>query len=787
MSALRYAPLPPRPLPLSYQSHLPALNAATLKRFARLWVGKEAAKLNKEGCIQAMRRAVAEPATVRRVLDSLSDFERAGLGLLKRYGQVAPTEALATELLMLGLPFQDDDRSYSSWGSRHGVTYRALNCLLQRGIAMLHGRDQGYGGYTVEARIDDYHYSPQVFSEACLLAEVGPVPPVVLPLEPVVGVTSGTAKQPAEVVLRLIAMVETLRKLGRIPLTSKGRPTKPFLSKLAKTLGWDAALAGDALTPLPDAAFFFFWLVNGLGLQQSLPDGMDMEHTATPTTVFDASYATQAAHWVGAYRTLQGWVEHRPGTVWGHETDPGYYNKFTGLRAALILALGALPDPTAWYRLADLSTAIFGRLGEHYSLTYLTPFYATYNTTPEQVEKKRQEWQQQLRKSWQRTEMPWVLSAMTGALVHLGLVEIAGAPGKQAAVPTFFCLTPLGRAVLYDVLRGQPPAAGVAPTVPQRLPAGRCWIVQPNFDVVVYLDQASATQLAFIERVAERKPSSGATILYHLTRDTVYAALESGIAASTLCDTLRAASTYPLPDNVRQMLDEWAARRERLTVYRTADLVEFADQATRDAALVSRSLVGAPVGERFVVLSAPHRGQPTALQTSRTVDYLAAPVRCIQVAEDGAVHIRRTHADLLVGGEVTAWADPGTDAEHWRITRASIQRAVKAGWTAERILDNLAQRSQQSVPALLLVAIRAWAGERALPGAVAVASDVLLQIADPAVAHAVAGSTLLQPYLRGQLGSQTFLVRHDMAAELQRQLAELGLQVGSDLLLAGVG
>ena len=193
------------------------------------------------------------------------------------------------------------------------------------------------------------------------------------------------------------------------------------------------------------------------------------------------------------------------------------------------------------------------------------------------------------------------------------------------------------------------------------------------------------------------------------------------------------------------------------------------------------------MGERFVVLSAPQRGQPTTLLASRTVDYLAVPVRCIQVAEDGAVHIRRTHADLLVGGEVTAWADPGTDAEHWRITCASIQRAVKAGWTAERILDNLAQRSQQSVPALLLVAIRAWAGARALPRAVAVASDVLLQIADPTVAHAVAGSTLLQPYLRGQLGPQTFLVRHDMAAELQRQLAELGLQVGSDLLLAGVG
>jgi hypothetical protein len=60
---------------------------------------------------------------------------------------------------------------------------------------------------------------------------------------------------------------------------------------------------------------------------------------------------------------------------------------------------------------------------------------------------------------------------------------------------------------------------------------------------------------------------------------------------------------------------------------------------------------------------------------------------------------------------------------------------------------------------------------------------MLLQIADPTVAHAIATSTLLQPYLRGQLGPQTFLVRHDTASELQRQLVQLGLHVGSDLLL----
>src|SRR4030095_69743 len=183
------------------------------------------------------------------------------------------------------------------------------------------------------------------------------------PREPVTEVEPGIAKQPAEVVLRLIAMVETLRKMGHIPLTSRGRPTRPFLSRLTKTLNWEAALASDALAPLPDATLFFFWLLAGLGFYQPLPDGTGMDLIPETTAFFEASYEAQAARWVYAYRTLTGWVEHRPESVWGDDTEAGYFNKFIGLRAALLLALAALPEATAWYRIADLSAGIYSRLG----------------------------------------------------------------------------------------------------------------------------------------------------------------------------------------------------------------------------------------------------------------------------------------------------------------------------------------------------------------------------------------------------------------------------------------
>ncbi len=60
-------------------------------------------------------------------LAGLSEFERAGLDLLKHYGQAVQTEVLATELLMLGMPFPE---------RHHGADYRALHSLLHQGLVL---------------------------------------------------------------------------------------------------------------------------------------------------------------------------------------------------------------------------------------------------------------------------------------------------------------------------------------------------------------------------------------------------------------------------------------------------------------------------------------------------------------------------------------------------------------------------------------------------------------------------------------------------------------------------
>jgi Helicase conserved C-terminal domain len=772
--------LPPQPVPLDYEAHLPKYNADVLKRIARVWAGKDATKLSKDACIRVISNGLANPDTVQAVVDGLSPFERAGLGLLNYHGRVAATPEFAIELFMLGLPFSDRERRPAYAYSNSASSYDALNSLLEKGLVLLREFDQAYG-QSRDLRIDQYHYRPQVFSDRGLLAGVTVSPPAVMSLPPVSNVESEFALQPAEVVLRFVSMVETLRKVGRIDLTSKGRPTKPFLTKLTKALGWEAELEKSVATPLPQATLFFFKLVQSTDLLQNRTDFTGLEVSPRAQEFLTSPYQTQAAAWIASYRSLTRWTEYIPKGVYLDEDSTSAFDKFNGMRAALLIALAALPNANAWYRIEDLSEGIHARIGEHLSLAYLQHFYPAYGTKPDQIDAQRAKWRDEVHKSWRAVEQPWIVHAVTGPLFHLGVVAVGHAPSAKKSQPTLFRLTPLGRAVLYDAFR--PTETTTAMALPPVVPDGTCWVVQPNFDVVVYLDRASAARLSFIERIGTRKPSTGATVLYHLTRETVYAALESGIAPDALVETLSRGCDYPLPENIRQTLVDWAARREQLSVYRSVDVLEFVDQPARDAALAKKPSSGVAVGERYLLLSGTQqRGKVLSARASRTVDYLSPPVRCLTVSETGELEVVSTRADLLVYGELSAWAENETPNPNlWQLTQRSVRKAVSAGWRAEDILDNLKRRAQHDLPPLLSVAIRAWAGVRTLPTATAVAADLILQVADGEVALAIAGSALFRPYFRGRLGRRTFLVKSETVDALRAKLVEFGLEVGSEL------
>ncbi len=92
------------------------------------------------------------------------------------------------------------------------------------------------------------------------------------------------------------------------------------------------------------------------------------------------------------------------------------------------------------------------------------------------------------------------------------------------------------------------------------------WVVQPNYDIVVYLDAVSPAQLAFLEQHAERRQAEAHTAHYQLTRESVYRGLESGTSLDNLLATLRTGAKTDLPQNVEREIREWAGLRKQMTI-----------------------------------------------------------------------------------------------------------------------------------------------------------------------------------------------------------------------------
>ena len=183
-------------------------------------------------------------------------------------------------------------------------------------------------------------------------------------------------------------------------------------------------------------------------------------------------------------------------------------------------------------------------------------------------------------------------------LVALGLVE-RGRLGRAGAGPHVFRLTDIGRAV-FGAPEVAPPAAGPAPG------GARFLVVQPNFDLLAYVDQADAASAVLLGRIAESATaSSGPVQTFRLTQASVYQAQEGGLGHDQIVAFLEQHAQGTLPANVLRSLADWSQKRESLVIRTGTTLLGFPSEADRDAYLNGHP--GTACGTRFVVGAGPAR------------------------------------------------------------------------------------------------------------------------------------------------------------------------------------
>ena len=293
------------------------------------------------------------------------------------------------------------------------------------------------------------------------------------------------------------------------------------------------------------------------------------------------------------------------------------------------------------------------------------------------------------------------LKEVLARLKELGVVKLGYE--EEGEEPIGLHLTPMAHAALT----GQP-YEEVGAKVGQV-------ILQPDFQLLA-LGPVPLETLARIEHIADRNKVQPAAVSYHITRESIYHALQLDETLSAILAFLEEVTETPLPQNVARTLREWGAQHERIAL-REPVLVLQVDQPERLQRLQEDKYLGDVL----------HRLDPTtawvpsrsalqveqrlwelemlpALSQGRDADLLHS----LEWEGEGRLRARHPLPSLYVVGTVQRFAEPAD--EGWRLTSKSVRSAMSAGLDVPEIIALVEQMMGAPLPSAWEKRLKAWGG-----------------------------------------------------------------------------
>src|SRR5262249_15396566 len=374
------------------------------KSMARMWGGR--GNERKYDAIDLIRSGLNDPKRVRAAIERLTPFERTALELLGWLGGVAPAAALAVGLRASGIELPQA----RTW-STHAIS-ELIQPLIRRGL-LLTGDARNPASF-----YETYGPGPMVFADERLLAQAGRLTPQPLAIAPAPEPTASLYRRPPTVVMEIIGVLQAIEKIGGLQLTKAGAVRAGDTRKLAKALGWKPeGIEVDGLR-FPNPAGVLPIALYQAGLLEQDVDRLVL--TGSAEQFARRSYVEQISGVFQGFIRAEGWREWSANT-WYDDNDTRYGQA----RLALAVMLAALPvDSRAFLAVGDLGQALFGRIGEHSSLSFLAPPPYPYQKNAEQIKREQEAWRVKLRQDWLGRERQWLQASLTSWLYYLGIVEL---------------------------------------------------------------------------------------------------------------------------------------------------------------------------------------------------------------------------------------------------------------------------------------------------------------------------------------------------------------------------
>lgn len=527
----------------------------------------------------------------------------------------------------------------------------------------------------------------------------------------------------------------------------------------------DPVLAGpiaDALEPLPDMAALWLALARGVGLVVDEPENDRMVAAGHDYWGENAFHLAQmiATRWLA----LRSW--HEQGGM-QHEGSTAAL-ALPYVRPAVLLWLATAPEDQ-WVALDDLEAHLRGFAADWDRVSFLGAPPAASPPRARAARGKRE------RKTEEATAEPGVLqSLLLGAAYQLGLVRTAEEvpSGRRLAQ-----LTPLGR---YILALGPPP--------PPRPAFEHFLYVQPNFEVIAYRQGLTPQLIGQFSRFA-RWSQVGAALELKLTPESVYRGLEGGLTTQEMLDRLSRHSSRPLPAGVSEALRTWSGRRERVTYYASATLVEFTTPRELEQALAAwpenRGPAPVVISDRLLLVEDDASIPFQRFRLAGARDYRREPEACLEVEADGVtLSLDLGRSDLLVDAELARFADelplepsrgaPGSPRRRFRVSAASLARALDNGLTPASLAQWYLRRTGSELPPAIRLLARATQSP-----------DTPLPTSRPLVLHTPSAELLdgliqhpdTRSYLGQRLGPTAVIIPDEAFEPLRRVLQDFGLSL----------
>jgi hypothetical protein len=483
-----------------------------------------------------------------------------------------------------------------------------------------------------------------------------------------------------------------------------------------------ATAPDDSLAELPDPALLAVALAEAEGIIRDC-DG-ELCAGPLPPSWDDGLPRALESQYAGLFR-LDSW-DARDGFRMATE---GVGNPFPSAYLLLLALLGRQPAD-AFVRPDDLEAWLL----EHH------PYWAQEGARP----------------SRQRS---WVGSFVLGLLHPLRLVEAA----KDESDGWLVRLSPTGRWLLG---LGEAPAA--APAFPQTL------LVQPNLEIIAYRQGLTPALIAKLAHFAGWK-GLGAACLLQLRPETVYRGLEAGLTFETILQTLEQHGSRAVPGPVIDSLRTWANKRDRITVYPSAALLEFGSAEELSEAL-ARGVPAVRLSDRLALVPNEDAIEYKHFRLTGTRDYGLPPEKCVTVEPDGVtLSIDLSRSDLMLETELPRFALPldrasANGRRQYRLTPDSLAAAREAGMSVPQLEAWFGQRTGGALsPAarLLLAGAQAPAPQ--------VKRHLVLHVATPELADGLVQWPETRALIDERLGPTALAVADGDVGPLREQLRRLGI------------